>query len=143
MLLADELTAIGQYKVHSGIYVQWGYKRLHEAIENIARQEMEHAEKLIARILFLGGEPNPVPHNVLTIGTNVEQQLKADRDNEEAAIEVYNNSIQFMEASGDYGSAMLLRSILSEEEKHIDWLGIQLHMVSQVGRQNYLAKQID
>jgi bacterioferritin len=44
--LADELTAISQYMVHSEMCANWGYEKLHEAVE-----------KLIARILFLEGLP--------------------------------------------------------------------------------------
>ena len=60
-LLSDELTAIMQYVVHSEMCANWGYQRLHQAVEKRARQEMHHAEKLIARIIFLEGTPNGQP----------------------------------------------------------------------------------
>jgi len=56
-LLADELTAISQYMVHSEMCDNWGYGKLHKAIEHHAKEEMEHAEWLIGRILFLEGAP--------------------------------------------------------------------------------------
>ena len=56
-LLADELTAINQYMVHSEMCDNWGYEKLHKAIEKRAIDEMKHAEKLIARIIFLEGVP--------------------------------------------------------------------------------------
>ena len=56
-LLADELTAINQYMVHSEMCEDWGYGKLHEAVEKRAITEMKHAERLIGRILFLEGRP--------------------------------------------------------------------------------------
>jgi bacterioferritin len=53
ILLADELTAINQYMVHSEMCANWGYEKPHDAIEKRAIVEMKHAEKLIGRILFL------------------------------------------------------------------------------------------
>ena len=52
-LLADELTAISQYMVHSEMCDNWGYEKLHKSIEKQAVDEMHHAEWLIGRILFL------------------------------------------------------------------------------------------
>ena len=51
-LLADELTAVSQYMVHSEMCANWGYDKLAEAIEKRAIDEMKHAEKHIARILY-------------------------------------------------------------------------------------------
>ena len=53
--LADELTAINQYIVHSEMCANWGYKVLHEAIEKRAVQEMKHAESLIGASSFWKG----------------------------------------------------------------------------------------
>ena len=38
-LLADELTAISQYMVHSEMCANWGYEKLHKAIERQAIDE--------------------------------------------------------------------------------------------------------
>ena len=56
-LLSEELTAINQYMVHSEMCDNWGYPRLHKVHEKRAIDEMRHAERLIARILFLEGVP--------------------------------------------------------------------------------------
>jgi bacterioferritin len=78
-LLADELTAINQYMVHSEMCDNWGYERLHKVIEGRAIQEMKHAESLIARILFLEGTPTVSKLNKISIGSAVEAQLKNDQ----------------------------------------------------------------
>ena len=142
-LLADELTAISQYMVHSEMCANWGYERLHEAIEKRAIDEMKHAEKLIARILFLEGTPIVSKLKEMHIGAEVEAQLKNDWVAEEGAIKAYNDGIRLAVELGDNGTRALLESILTDEEDHIDWLEAQLDQIKQMGIQDYLGEQID
>jgi bacterioferritin len=142
-LLADELTAINQYMVHSEMCDNWGYERLHKAIEGRAIQEMKHAESLIARILFLEGTPTVSKLNKISIGSAVEAQLKNDHAAEEIAIKGYNDGIRLAVEVGDNGTRELFESTLKDEEDHIDWLEAQLDQISQMGIQNYLVEQID
>jgi len=142
-LLADELTAINQYMVHSEMCDDWGYGRLHEAIEKRAIEEMGHAEKLIARILFLEGRPIVSKLNPIAIGAEVEAQHKNDLAAEEGAVRAYNAGIRLAVEVGDNGTRELLESILKEEEVHVDWLEAQLDQIGQMGIQNYLVEQID
>ena len=142
-LLADELTAINQYMVHSEMCANWGYERLHEAIEKRAIEEMGHAEKLIARILFLEGIPIVSELNKISIGPKVEVQLKNDAMVETEAVKVYNEGIRLTVEIGDNGTRELLESILGDEENHLDWLEAQLDQIEQMGIQNYLVEQID
>ena len=85
-LLADELTAINQYMVHSEMCANWGYEKLHEAIEKRAIVEMRHAEKLIGRIIFLDGPPVVSKLKTCTIGANVEMQHNNDKAAEDDAV---------------------------------------------------------
>ncbi len=141
-LLADELTAINQYMVHSEMCANWGYDHLHEAAEKRAIQEMKHAEKLIARILFLEGAPTVSRLNEIAIGLVVEKQHANDRVAEEGAIKSYNDGIRQAADLGDNGTRELLESILHDEEEHIDWLEAQLEQIRQMGIQTYLVEQI-
>jgi len=141
--LSEELTAINQYMVHSEMCDNWGYERLHKAIEKRAIDEMKHAEKLIARILFLDGRPIVSELNKITIGAEVEKQHKNDWAAEEDAIKNYNASIRLATEVGDNGTKELLEAILREEEDHIDWIEAQLDQIKQMGIQNYLVEQID
>jgi len=138
-LLADELTAVNQYMVHSEMCSNWGYERLHKAIEKRAVDEMKHAEKLIARILFLEGLPVVSSLNKITIGAEVEAQLKSDWAAENPAIASYNEGIRLAVEVGDNGTRDLLEDILQDEENHIDWIEAQLDQIGQMGIQNYLA----
>ncbi len=143
VLLADELTAISQYMVHSEMCDNWGYERLHKMIEKRAIDEMKHAEKLIARILFLDGRPIVSNLNKMYIGSEVPKMHESDRAAEEGAIKGYNESIRVAVEVGDNGTRELLEAILKEEEDHIDVLEAQLDQIKQMGVQNYLVEQLD
>ena len=140
--LADELTAVNQYMVHSEMCSNWGYERLHKATEKRAIEEMRHAEKLIARILFLEGMPIVSNLNKITIGPDVEKQLKNDWNAEAGAVKAYNDAIRLAVEVGDNGTRELFESILKDEEDHIDWLEAQLDQVAQMGIPNYLVEQV-
>jgi len=142
-LLADELSAINQYMVHSEMCDDWGYGRLHNAIEERAITEMKHAEKLIARILFLDGIPVVNQLNPIHIGSKVDKQINNDLEAELMAVKAYNNAISLAGEVGDNGSRELLESILKDEEDHLDWLEAQVEQINQMGLQNYLVEQID
>ena len=142
-LLADELTAINQYMVHSEMCDDWGYGRLHEGIEKRAIDEMKHAEHLIGRIIYLEGRPIVSNLKEIHIGPEVEVQHKNDWRAEEGAIKAYNDGIRLAREIGDNGTRELLESILKDEEEHIDWIESQLDQIDQMGIQNYLAQQTD
>ncbi len=141
--LADELTAINQYIVHAELCENWGYKKLHDAIQKRAIGEMKHAEKLIARIIFLDGLPIVSELRKLHIGADVEKQHKNDWQAERDAISAYNQDIRICVDEGDNGTREILESILRDEEAHIDWLETQLDQIKQMGIQNYLVEQTD
>ncbi len=141
-MLAEELTAINQYMVHSEMCANWGYDRLHEATEKRAMDEMKHAEKLIARILFLEGIPIVSQLNKMHIGETVEAQLKNDMESETTAVKEYNDAIQQAVSLGDNGTRELFEDILEDEEAHLDWLEAQLDQIKQMGLQTYLSEQL-
>lgn len=141
-LLADELTAINQYMVHSEMCANWHYNRLHEAIEKRAITEMKHAETLIARILFLEGRPIVSVLNKISIGAEVEAQLQNDLAAEMGAVQAYNEAIQLAAQASDNGTREMLEAILKDEEDHVDWLEAQLDQIKQMGIQDYLSAQV-
>lgn len=141
--LAEELTAINQYFVHAEMCENWGYARLHGMIRKRSIDEMKHAEKLIARILFLDGQPIVSNLNKMHIGSEVPKMHKNDRGAEGIAIQGYNESIRLTVELGDNGSRELLESLLREEEDHIHVLEAQLEQIKQMGLQNYLVEQVD
>ena len=142
-LLADELTAINQYMVHSEMCANWRYEKLHKAVEARAITEMRHAEKLIGRIIFLDGIPVVSELNPLHIGADVEAQHRYDLQAETGAVAAYNEGIRLAVEASDNGTRELLESILKDEEDHLDWLEAQLEQIKQMGLPNYLVEQMD
>ncbi|OHD57411.1 MAG: bacterioferritin [Spirochaetes bacterium GWF1_51_8] len=119
-LLADELTAINQYMVHSEMCDNWGYLKLHKVIEKRAIGEMKHAEKLIGRILFLEGLPVVSELKKINIGADVTKMFVNDHIAEEDAIKAYNDAIILAGEVKDYATRDILQSILDDEDAHID-----------------------
>lgn len=119
-LLADELTAINQYMVHSEMCNNWGYQKLHKQSEKRAIDEMKHAEKLIGRILFLEGIPIVSNLRKMHIGADVPKQLASDHVLEEEAIKAYNAAIALAGEVKDFATRDILEGILNDEDKHID-----------------------
>jgi bacterioferritin len=140
-LLAEELTAIMQYTVHAEMCANWGYDRLHEKVEKRSIQEMQHAEKLIARIIFLEGSPTVSRLNEVHIGQDVAAQLQHDLASEMQAVKAYNEGIHLADEVGDAATRTLLEGILKEEDEHVDWLEEQLDQVAQMGLPMYLSTQ--
>lgn len=142
-LLSDELTAISQYMVHSEMCDNWRYAELHKHIEERAITEMKHAERLIARILFLDGMPVVSNLKKINIGTDIEAQFDNDLAAEYGAVKGYNEGIRLAYELGDNGSRELMDSILTDEEEHVDWLEAQIGQVKLMGLQSYLVEQVD
>jgi bacterioferritin len=141
-LLAEELTAINQYFLHAEMCGDWGYEKLHKRIEERAIQEMKHAERLIERILFLEGRPIVSELNKITIGDSVQKMLDNDHHAEKEAIAMYNGAVRLTTELADNGTKLLVESILSDEEEHIDWIEEQRDQIEQMGYQFYLNNQI-
>ena len=140
-LLADELTAISQYMVHSEMCENWGYEKLHKAIESQAKDEMHHAEWLIRRIIFLEGTPVVSKLNPIKIGQTVLEMVSNDQEAESAAVRAYNAAIGLAREVADQATADLLAQILKMEEGHVDWAEIQRAQIEQLSLENYLTNQ--
>jgi bacterioferritin len=140
-LLADELTAISQYMVHSEMCDNWGYDRLHKAIEKQAVDEMHHAEWLIRRILFLEAAPVVAKLNPIRIGQTVPDIVGHDEEAELGAVRAYNSAIRLAHEVDDQATVDLLTEILKMEEGHVDWAEVQRAQIEQMGLPNYLTNQ--
>ena len=141
-LLADELTAINQYMVHSEMCENWGYNKLHTDIRKQAMDEMHHAEWLIERMIFFEGTPTVSKLNPIKIGRTVSEMINNDDKDELDAVRSYNEAIKLARAVDDQGTVDLLTKILKMEEGHVDWADIQRAQIEQMGIEDYLANKV-
>jgi bacterioferritin len=141
-LLADELTAINQYMVHSEMSDNWGYEKLHEYFEKRAVDEMKHAEKLIARILFLEGLPIVSELRKITIGADVPKQLASDHAAEADAIKAYNEAIRLAGEVADFATREILEEILNDEDRHIDDIEELQDQIEHMSLPIFLSTQV-
>ena len=141
-VLTGELTAINQYFIHARLCENWGYQRLWKKIRHESIDEMKHADRLMARILYLDGMPNVQRYSKINVGQTVKEQFELDLGVEKDAIARLNAGIALCVSVGDNGTRELLAEILVSEEEHADWLEQQLALLASVGEQNYLAEQL-
>jgi bacterioferritin len=141
-LLTFELTAINQYFLHSRMCDNWGYKRLAARLREISREEMDDAEEIMDRILFLEGLPNMQRLEPIRIGETVSEQLQLQAESEQRALSILGQGIAAADEAGDRASREFFAGRLQEEEAHLDWLETQLGLIDQVGEANYLTQQI-
>ena len=139
--LKGELTAINQYFLHSRMFEDWGLERLAKKAYEESIEEMQHADKLIKRILFLGGLPNLQDLDRLRIGETPKEALECDLSLELDAIPMYRDAVEYAEQVRDYVSRDLFQTILEDEEGHVDWLETQLDLIERLGEQNYFQIQ--
>jgi bacterioferritin len=141
-VLTSELTAINQYFIHHKMCENWGYTSLSRKKYEESIEEMKHADRVIERILFFDGIPNMQRLNPVRVGEDAVEQHKLDLALELDAVERLNKAIALCREKADNGSRTLLEEILVNEEEGIDWLEAQLHIVGEVGKENYLAEMI-
>ena len=141
LVLRNELTAINQYFLHVRMLRHWGVTKLgkHEYDESI--DEMKHADKLIERILFLGGLPNLQDLDKLLIGESVQEILECDLKLEQQAMVVLREAIQHAESVRDYISRELFEDILEGEEAHVDFIETQFELIARIGIEKYTLLQ--
>ncbi len=138
--LTSELTAINQYFLHSKMQGSWGYSELATHTRAESFEEMKHAEFLTDRILLLGGLPNYQRLFSVRIGQAIREQFESDLAIEVEVVDRLRPGIALCRERQDTTSAILLETIMADEETHVDYLETQLELMDSLGEQLYLAQ---
>jgi bacterioferritin len=141
--LTLELTSMDQYLAHSKIYEDWGLNKLHEQLAHEYEEELEHAQKLIERILFLEGIPDTASRQPIKVGSNVKEMLENDLEAEMTVMTSLKQIIAVCEEERDYVSRQILETLLDDTEMdHIYWIEQHLGLIDKIGIQNYIQSQM-
>jgi len=140
--LRHELTAINQYWLHYRLLDNWGYRALAKQWRKESIEEMQHADKLVARIIFLDGFPNMQVLDPLHIGQNVKEVLDCDLATEFSARALYQEAAGYCHGVKDYVTRDLFEALMADEEHHIDFLETQLDLVAKLGLELYAQHHI-
>jgi bacterioferritin len=142
-LLTGELSASDQYFVHSRMYQDWGLEKMYERISHEAEEELQHADQLIQRILFLQGTPDVASRDSLRIGKDVPGMLKNDLILELEVVSALKEAIKLTEQEQDYQTRKILEALLKDtEQDHTYWIEKQLGLIDKIGLENYLQSQM-
>ena len=139
--LKNELTAINQYFLHARMLQDWGVSKLGEKEYKESIEEMEHADWLVQRVLFLGGLPNLQDLGKLHIGESVQEILECDLKLENMAIPLLREAMAYCESVQDYVSRDLFGKILHNEEEHVDYIETQFDLIERIGIERYTMLQ--
>ena len=135
--LRSELTAVSQYWLHYRLQEDWGYGRIASKSRAESIEEMNHADRLIQRIIFLEGHPNLQKLDPLRIGQNIKETLEADLAGEHDARKLYIEAREYCDKKGDYVTRSLFDELIADEEGHIDFLETQLGLFEKLGEARY------
>ena len=141
--LTMELSSMDQYLAHSKLYEDWGVERLHQQLVHEYEEELEHAQMIIERILFLEGTADTASRIEIKIGSDVKEILAYDLEAELAVAASLREIITVCESENDYVTRDMLKKLLNDTETdHIYWLERALSLIDKIGIQNYIQSQM-
>ena len=103
---------------------------------------MEHADKLVDRIIFLDGFPNMQVLDPLHIGQNVKESSTAISRPRYSARALYEEAATHCHGVRDYVTRDLFEKLMHDEEHHIDFLETQIDLVAKLGVELYSQHHI-
>ena len=141
--LTLELTAIDQYLAHAKLYEDWGITKLHEQLNHVLEEELDHSKALMERILFLEGSPDTASREPIQVGSDVKQMLENDLQAEYTVAASLRSIIAVCEVEKDYVTREILGKLLDDTETdHIYWIEQHLGLIDKIGIQNYIQSQM-
>ncbi|KAF0098523.1 MAG: bacterioferritin [bacterium] len=117
--LTHEMSAVQQYLAQSVLARLWGNEDLAAHLRREAVEELEHAERLMERLIRLGVAPSAGNLPPARLGRDVQAMLDADHRLEVDAVRLYQEALAHATRMRDAEDAALLEGILREEMAHV------------------------
>jgi bacterioferritin len=124
--LAHEMGAVQQYLTQATLAGRWGLAEYSARFRSDATEEMEHARRLIERMLELGITPNATQLATVRPGRNLVEMFEVDRALEVAAIALYDEAARYSGRFRDTASQQLFTALRTDEEEHLRDLDVML-----------------
>ena len=140
--LRHELTSINQYWLHYRLLANWGFEKLAKKWRQESIEEMQHADRLMDRIIFLDGMPNMQTLERLHIGRTVKEVIENDLAIEMTARALYADAAGHCLTVKDLVTRDLFEELMQNEERHIDYLETQLDLIARLGVELYSQHHI-
>ena len=140
--LRHELTSINQYWLHYRLLANWGLLEMAKVWRKESIEEMQHADRITDRIIFLDGFPNMQVLDPLRIGQNIQEVIDCDLAAEMSARALYQEAATYCHQVKDYVTRDLFESLMKDEEHHIDFLETQIDLIKRIGLELYTQKHV-
>jgi bacterioferritin len=118
--LSLELSAVQQYMTQASLTEAWGLSEAAERLRAETVEEMQHAERIIQRMLALGVAPNASQLRPAGVARNLIDLLRQDALLESEIVALYQEASLFCHRVGDLTNAEFFATLLDEETAHAE-----------------------
>ncbi|MFW5488364.1 MAG: ferritin-like domain-containing protein [Desulfovibrio sp.] len=136
---AMELQSIHQYMSQHYRLDDMDYGELAAKMKLIAIDEMRHAEAFAERVTELGGMPTTELAGPIEKGQEILRIFSYDADEEDHALDAYNQFLLVCRDNGDSISVKLLEEIINDEQEHFNYFDSIKDHIEQLG-ESYLSR---
>jgi bacterioferritin len=132
--LSHEMAAVQQYLTQATLAGRWGLAEYSSRFHSDAAEEMEHARRLIERMLELGNVANATQLSPVRPGRSLVEMFEVDRALEVDAIRLYDEAARYSDRVRDAASHRLFTELRSDEEGHLRDLDVMLSRLQDQGK---------
>ncbi len=124
--LSLEFSAVQQYSTQARLAAAWGLNDAAQRFQEEAREEMEHVDRIIARMLALGLAPNASMLRPARLGNSLRDLLVEDQLLENELVRLYADAATYCTHVADHDNRHFFHKLLEEEQAHgrelAEWL---------------------
>lgn len=116
--LSLELSAVQLYSTQARLVATWGLDEPAQRLRHEAQEEMQHVERIIARMLALGFAPNASQLRPAPLRADLKALLQADYEFEMELVQLYLDAATHGARIGSHVDRIFFQSLLEEEQAH-------------------------